>query len=384
MPNSPTEKLEQPENPVSDVQAPKILVVETASCRQVPLCTNCSQNVSDLQHENAQFAFKSNFDKEFDIQEIQNVRSPTKKGLAISNSTRAIAKRAKLDVNSLREKNVLQSDLNLSYPSEVQFTDDNRKVVFPESEYDILEKRLIALESELQHSGGNEDPEFKRLCKMGVIYEEKWARLYCRDYNKPINEYRNEAIGVLKQNLNIRRDGLRPFMRLMQSRQLSYTPDTQKVKRDILSASPAVNIISGRMTTPKEYSKGNVKKMFGHCVPITTLMTGPYYNYSYVQQDHCYMIENELFDIESRLKRCAPGTQEYKRLAEEGKRLRFEWKHTYEEIRRTRSITQPVSAYDLKKCVVVNRGGKRIALPVTDEEISQQLMEGDIDVEVQD
>ncbi|CAD5208952.1 unnamed protein product [Bursaphelenchus xylophilus] len=384
MPRQSSEKIEPSDVQISEPPNQKIVVVETTSCRQVQLCNGCAHNVAQLQHDNAVFALKSECDKDFDIPDNSSFRPPSKRGIPISNSTRAIAKRAKLDVNSLRGKNLLGSDLQ-NYSTEAQFTDDNRKVIFPESEYDILEKRLIALESELQHSGGNEDPEFKRLCKMGVIYEEKWARLYCRDYHKPINEYRNEAIGVLKQNLNIRRDGLRPFMRLMQARQHPYTTEvTTRSKRDVLAVSPAVNIVAGRMTTPKEYSKGNVKKTFGHCVPITTLMTGPYYNYSYVQNDHCYMIENELFDVESRLKRCAPGTKEYKRLVEEGKRLRYEWKQTYEEVRRTRAVSQPVAAYDLKKCVVVNRGGKRIAVPVTDEEISQQLMEGDIDVEVQD
>lgn len=75
---------------------------------------------------------------------------------------------------------------------------------------------------------------------------------------------------------------------------------------------------------------------------------------------------------------------EFKELAEEGKKLRLEWRHAAEEIRRSRGSLGQVTGYDLKKCVVVNRGGKKVAVPVQDEQISQQLGEGDVDVDVQD
>lgn len=69
---------------------------------------------------------------------------------------------------------------------------NQKRVIFPESEYDVLEKKLIDLEFKLANveNGGE---EFKKLCKIGVMCEERWASFYCRDYGKPLEEFRNEV-----------------------------------------------------------------------------------------------------------------------------------------------------------------------------------------------
>lgn len=77
-------------------------------------------------------------------------------------------------------------------------------------------------------------------------------------------EYRNEAITVLKHNLNIRRDGLRPFMKMITSKNGLGDGSPRQPKRDLLTASPAVTIVSGRAPPQhKDYMRGNVKRTFG-------------------------------------------------------------------------------------------------------------------------
>lgn len=49
--------------------------------------------------------------------------------------------------------------------------------------------------------------------------------------------------------------------------------------------------------------------IFIFSVPITTLAMGPLNIYTNISNDPCYMIENMLFDVESRLKRCEPETR---------------------------------------------------------------------------
>lgn len=94
-------------------------------------------------------------------------------------------------------------------------------------------------------------------------------------------------------------------------------------KKDLLASSPAVNIVSGRIPPPKDYMRGSMKRTYGtwyvfccyiiiyilFSIAISTLTTGPIHNYSFFPHDHCYLIENELFDVESRLKRCAVGSK---------------------------------------------------------------------------
>lgn len=125
---------------------------------------------------------------------------------------------------------------------EAKFATQSKKVVFPESEYDVLEKKLIELEFKLANAEGE---EFKKLCKTGVLCEERWASLYCRDYNKPLDEYRNEAISVLKHNLDIRRgEGARPTVKT------GETPIRQ-IKRDFNTVNPSVSIASGQIGNPQ-------------------------------------------------------------------------------------------------------------------------------------
>jgi hypothetical protein len=72
------------------------------------------------------------------------------------------------------------NQLDIKYPI------NPKKAIFPESEYDVLEKKLIELEVKLSEA---KDEEFKKLCKTGVLCEERWATLYCRDYNKPCKSF---------------------------------------------------------------------------------------------------------------------------------------------------------------------------------------------------
>lgn len=51
------------------------------------------------------------------------------------------------------------------------------------------------------------------------------------------------------------------------------------------------------------------RQCFLFSVPVSTLASGPLHNYSSLQNDPCYLIENELFDVESRLKRCPPSSK---------------------------------------------------------------------------
>lgn len=86
--------------------------------------------------------------------------------------------------------------------------------------------------------------------------------------------------------------------------------------------------------------------------------------------DPCYMIENVLFDVETRLKRCEPDSKgncffsssltqhfpEYRELIEEGRRLREEWAQTNEQLRDTKPPQdQNHPDYDISKCVVLGR-----------------------------
>lgn len=69
---------------------------------------------------------------------------------------------------------------------------------------------------------------------------------------------------------------------------------------------------------------------------------------------------------------------------EEGKRLRQEWRQAVDDMRRSKSQIQP--GYDLKKCVVINRGGKKVAISVeeAEDEIAPQMIDADEQVDVQD
>jgi hypothetical protein len=102
-------------------------------------------------------------------------------------------------------------------------------------------------------------------------------------------------------------------------------------------------------------------------VPITTLTMGPLNNYSNISNDPCYMIENVLFDVESRLKRCEPDTKgnltrlqhltafpDYRELFEEGRRLREEWTQASEQMRDNKPPEEHPD-YDLSKCIVMGR-----------------------------
>lgn len=97
----------------------------------------------------------------------------------------------------------------------------------------------------------------------------------------------------------------------------------------------------------------------------------PLHTYTTIEQDPCYRLENFLFDVESRLKRCEPDTKgelytrllerdlslisEYRELVEQGRRLREEWSQSNEQMRDTKPQDQNHPDYDIGKCVVLGR-----------------------------
>lgn len=126
-----------------------------------------------------------------------------------------------------------------------------KKLVFPENEYDILEKKLLEIESEI--NGGCGD-NYKQLSKSAFLCEQRWVTLYCRDYNKPLDEYREEALSVLRHNINFRRgESVRP-----QSK-----PVVRQSKRDHTVVNPSVLIADGQFGSPVNMSRQQSKTNFG-------------------------------------------------------------------------------------------------------------------------
>ncbi|KAI6234392.1 hypothetical protein M3Y99_00789700 [Aphelenchoides fujianensis] len=338
----------------------RIVIVETTSGNEVQLCNSCTHRVGELQHDNAAFALKSSYEP----QRAEHATDEEVIGDLDGNGTADysdVENSFKKDLRQTRSrkrspKAIKRKSAVLNTSGAVDESVQPPKVVFPESDYDVLEKRLISLESELQQAADND--QFKKLCKMGVMCEERWARMYCKDYGKSWDEYRNEAISVLKHNLDIRRDGLRPFMK-MQNKANGVESTPRLIKRDILTVAPSVSIAMGRMGNPQDYRGPTGKRIFAVCVPINNLSTAPLSNYSYVEQDPCFMIENALFEVEHRLKRCDRDSKEFNELLEEGRRLREEWRAAAEDLKRGKSVEAEPPGYDIRKCVVVGRNRKR-------------------------
>jgi hypothetical protein len=168
--------------------------------------------------------------------------------------------------------------------------------------------------------------------------------------------------------LDIRRgEGVRPQVKTASGE----TPIRQS-KRDYTHVNPSVSIASGQIgnpnNMPRELSRlSSSKRNFGQCIPITTLAMGPLNMYTNIQNDPCYMIENVLFDVESRLKRCNPDSKgnflvyichflslEFSELVAEGRRLREEWAQANEQMRDNKP-PQDHPDYDISKCVVLGK-----------------------------
>ncbi|KAI6183775.1 hypothetical protein M3Y97_00525000 [Aphelenchoides bicaudatus] len=334
----------------------RITIVETTLGNEVNLCNTCTHRVNELQHDEAAFVLKSEYEEvkneamEEDYVEVNALDDMEQQSESLAKKERSAR------ASKTRNKRRFGYDHMISKVAnnaEVKYPIQQKKVIFPESEYDVLEKKLIELEFKLANVSDNGE-EFKKLCKTGVLCEERWATLYCRDYNKPLDEYRNEAISVLKHNLDIRRgEGIRPAVKPTDG-----TPIRQ-IKRDHTTVNPSVSIASGRIgnpaNMPREFFRSPSKRNFGQCIPITTLAMGPLNVYTNVTNDPCYMIENVLFDVESRLKRCEPDSKEFRALVEEGRQLREEWSQTNEQLRDTKPQDQNLPNYDISKCVVLGR-----------------------------
>ncbi|KAI6179411.1 hypothetical protein M3Y98_00607400 [Aphelenchoides besseyi] len=344
----------------------RITIVETTSANEVQLCSGCTHRVSELQHDDAAFALKLEVDsrqsddaleetiEEIDatengLEDYSDVENGFNKDGDASNSRSSQKRSSKRSTKTAKRKAV--TNLTVEEP-----TIAPQKAVFPESEYDVLEKRLIQLESDLANELDND--RFKKLCKMGVMCEERWAKLYCKDYGKSWDEHRNEAISVLKHNLEIRREGLQPFMKMHNK----LDPDDllqRSMRRDIHMLNPPVSIAMSRMANPHDALRGMSKRVFATCAAIHTLTVAPMHNYSYIEEDPCFQIENELFEVEHKLKRGQPNTPEYNKLMEHGRRLRENWRLANEAMKRTKPAEAEPPGYDIRKCIVVGRNRKQ-------------------------
>lgn len=116
------------------------------------LCHGCAHQVGDLQHERASFTLKTEFERNAESENATSQVSPPPRG----------AKRLAMSHNLKGTKRARQSGSGLSKAERALRPDGEvpmrgaARVVFPESEYDVLEKRLIALEHELQNAPDNE------------------------------------------------------------------------------------------------------------------------------------------------------------------------------------------------------------------------------------
>lgn len=120
---------------------------QTTSQRQVELCNCCASKIEELQHENAVFSLTSDFDSK-DGTEFTISQSPVRK------KRQRMSHNLKM-VNSLKKT---RGSANVEHLPD----DTKAKVVFPESEYDVLEKRLINLENDLQSAQDNERKSYDR------------------------------------------------------------------------------------------------------------------------------------------------------------------------------------------------------------------------------
>lgn len=104
---------------------------------------------------------------------------------------------------------------------------------------------MLDLEQDLANVPEN-DAKFRQLCKISVMCEDRWASLYCRDYNKPFESYRSEAISVLKHNLDVRRgDAVRPANRA------GTGATVRQIRRDCNTVNPSVSIANGQIGNPQ-------------------------------------------------------------------------------------------------------------------------------------
>ncbi|KAI6218128.1 hypothetical protein M3Y95_01187500 [Aphelenchoides besseyi] len=346
----------------------RITIVETTTANEVQLCSGCTHRVSELQHDDAAFALKLEVDgrqsddaleeaiEEIDaaengIEDYSDVENGFNKDADTSDSRSLSKRRSKRSTKNAKRKAV--ANVPVEEPPAIV----PPKAVFPESEYDVLEKRLIQLESDLANELDND--RFKKLCKMGVMCEERWAKLYCKDYGKSWEDHRNEAISVLKHNLEIRREGLQPFMKMCNK--LDGDDLLQgTMRRDINGMNPPVSIGMSRLTNPHEMLRNISKRVFATCTPIHTLTVAPMNNYSHIEEDPCFQIENDLFEVEHKLKRCDPDTSEFTKLVEHGRRLRENWRLANEAMKRTKPAEAEPPGYDIRKCIVVGRNRKQV------------------------
>jgi len=305
----------------------KVTVVEQNTNGEFELCAHCSNSINKLQHPNASYAIK--FDEYFfeDCEKEEQANCSSSDyldGDYCDFIDEKLSNNSKLDAVSIGKHN-------------------------GSNEFEIIEKRLLNIEMRLQSTNKLHRPaEFKRLCGWAISCEDEWSKLFCLRNDFDLEAERENVLQLLRRNLDQRRAEKNPTRTIKPNKKDDLEERTSKKL-------PKPNEKTFRkVSSMPDDVELDEDKCYGLCVPVLNLAETPYRSYSAISSNPCIQLENQLLEIETKLKRLAEdgdtNNPEYENLVRQGLQIRDEWKIKYNMTRRPTN-TYP-KGYDKTKCLV--------------------------------